>query len=216
MTFQAGQFVVLEAAGVTGGRAYSMVNFATEIDRLALVLKRKPGGRFSDWLFDELADDAEVDVFGPLGRAVFRPEESRNIVCIAGGSGIAGMMSILECAVQADHFRSHKGAVFFGVRALADTFYLAQLSRYVGASYGNLDVTVALSDETVAAPLHAEFPILKLANGMVHEVAAKGMSGRDHDVIAYIAGPPIMVDSTIRSLIASGVAIRDIRYDKFG
>src|SRR5271155_608345 len=41
MTFQAGQFVVLEAAGVTGGRAYSMVNFAADIDRIALVLKRK-------------------------------------------------------------------------------------------------------------------------------------------------------------------------------
>jgi len=173
-------------------------------------------GRFSDWLFNELAGDAEVDVFGPLGRAVFRPEEDRNIVCIAGGSGIAGMMSILECAVRANHFRSHKGAVFFGVRSLEDTFYLEQLSRYVAASQGNLDVTVALSDEATATPLHAEFPVLKLADGMVHEVAAKGISDRDHDVIAYIAGPPIMVDSTIRSLIASGVAIKDIRYDKFG
>jgi toluene monooxygenase electron transfer component len=216
MTFQAGQFVVLEAAGIAGGRAYSMVNFESDIDRLALVLKRKPGGRFSDWLFEEIASDPEVEVFGPLGRAVFSPAEGRNIVCIAGGSGIAGMMSILECAVQTDHFRNHRGAVFFGVRALTDTFYLEQLSRYVTASHGNLDVTVALSDEAVAAPLHAEFPILKLASGMVHEVAAKGMSDRDHDVIAYIAGPPIMVDSAIRSLIASGVAIRDIRYDKFG
>ena len=54
MTFQAGQFVVLEAAGIAGGRAYSMVNFEADIERLALVLKRKPGGRFSDWLFDDL------------------------------------------------------------------------------------------------------------------------------------------------------------------
>ena len=215
MSFQAGQFVVLEAAGVTGGRAYSMVNFASDIDRLALVLKRKPGGRFSDWFFDEGAGAAEVEVFGPLGRAVFRPEESRNIVCIAGGSGIAGMMSILECAAQADHFRSHNGAVFFGVRTLADTFYLEQLSRYAAASHGNLDVTVALSDEAAATPSHSEFPALRLAEGMVHDVAAKAMAERDRNVLAYIAGPPIMVDSTIRSLIAGGIAIRDIRYDKF-
>ena len=132
MTFQAGQFVVLEAAGIAGGRAYSMVNFEADIDRIALLLKRKPGGRFSDWLFDNPSSDAEVDVFGPLGRAVFRPQEDRNIVCIAGGSGIAGMMSILECAAQADHFRTHKGVVFFGVRTLEDTFYLEQLSRLRG------------------------------------------------------------------------------------
>ncbi len=215
MSFQAGQFVVLEAAGIAGGRAYSMVNFENDVERLALVVKRKPGGRFGDWLFDNLSGEAEVEVFGPLGRAVFRPEENRNFVCIAGGSGIAGMMSILECAVQADYFCNHSAAVFFGVRTLADAFYLEQLSRYAAASHGNLDVTVALSDETIGAKLHAEFPILKLANGVVHEAAAKGMAERDRNVIAYVAGPPIMVDSTIRSLVVAGIPIKDIRYDKF-
>jgi toluene monooxygenase electron transfer component len=146
---------------------------------------------------------------------VFRPQENRNFVCIAGGSGIAGMMSILECATQADYFRNHKGALFFGVRTLADAFYLEQLSRYAAASHGNLDVTVALSDETIGAKLHAQFPILKLASGMVHEAAAKGMAERDRNVIAYVAGPPVMVDSTIRSLVVGGIPIKDIRYDKF-
>ncbi len=215
MTFQAGQFVVLEAPNVAGSRAYSMVNFEPQLDQLALVIKRKPGGRFSDWMFDEIAGDPEVEVFGPLGKAVFRPEERRNIICVAGGSGIAGMMSILECAIRADHFRNHKGAVFFGVRTLADTFYLEQLSRYAAASQGNLEITVALSEEAPAMPLHAEFPILRLEHGMVHEAAAKGLGERDRNVLAYIAGPPIMVDSTIRVLIAGGVAVRDIRYDKF-
>jgi NAD(P)H-flavin reductase/ferredoxin len=215
MSFAAGQFVVLEAGAISGGRAYSMVNFAKDVERLALVVKRKPGGQFGDWLFDSLSGEAEVDVFGPLGRAVFRPAEDRNFVCIAGGSGIAGMMSILECAAQADYFRNHKGAVFFGVRTLADAFYLEHLSRYAATSHQNLEVTVALSDETIRAPLHAEFPILKLANGMVHEVAAKGLAERDRNVIAYVSGPPIMVDSTIRALIVGGIPIKDIRYDKF-
>jgi len=216
MTFQAGQFVVLEAEGVTGGRAYSMVNYDSDSDRLELVLKRKPDGHFSNWLFDSVKDEAQVDVFGPLGRAIFRPEEARNIVCIAGGSGIAGMMSILECAVRADHFRAHRGSVFFGVRTLADAFYLEKLSRLTAASHGNLEVTVALSDEPAATKTHAEFPDLKLAHGMVHDVAAKAMAAGDRNALTYIAGPPIMVDSAIRALIAGGTAIRDIRYDKFG
>jgi toluene monooxygenase electron transfer component len=215
MRFVAGQFVVLETPGIAGGRAYSIVNFAGGVDQLALVVKRKPGGLFCDWLFDHLSGEAEVEVFGPLGRAVFRPEEDRNFVCIAGGSGIAGMMAILECAVQADYFRDHHAAVFFGVRTLADAFYLEPLSRFAAASGGNLDITIALSDETVGAALHADFPILKLANGMVHEVAERAMAERDRNVIAYIAGPPVMVDGAIRSLIVGGVGRKDIRYDKF-
>jgi toluene monooxygenase electron transfer component len=215
MSFHAGQFVVLQTPGVAGGRAYSMVNYAPAHDRLSFLLKRKPGGRFSGWIFDELVGEPELELFGPLGRATFRPEERRNIVCIAGGSGIAGMMSILECATQADHFRGHVGSVFFGVRTPEDMFYLEQLSRYAAASRANLDITVALSDEAPAAPAHADFPNLKLAQGMVHEVAAKALAERDRDALTYVAGPPVMVDSTIRALVKGGVAVRDIRYDKF-
>jgi toluene monooxygenase electron transfer component len=216
MRFEAGQFVVLETPDLTGGRAYSMVNFDADTDRIALVLKRKPGGGFSEWLFAEPQNEPEVRVFGPLGRAVFRPAEGKNIVCVAGGSGIAGMMSILEHAVRADYFREHKGFVFFGVRTLADTFYLERLSRYAEAAHGNLEVTVALSDEAAATPTHGEFPALKLSSGMVHDVAAAAMQGRYGDAIVYVAGPPIMVDSAIRSLIVGGVSTQDIRYDKFG
>lgn len=215
MTFEAGQFAVIEAEGLPGGRAYSMVNFDTEVDTIALVLKRKPAGGFSEWLFGLKQPEPEVKVFGPLGRAVFRGDEGKNIVCIAGGSGIAGMMSILESASRKDYFREHKGAVFFGVRTALDAFYLESLSRHAAASHGNLEITVAFSHEAAASEAHAEFPDIKLASGMVHEVAGKAMEGRLEDTVVYVAGPPVMVDATIRTLIVSGVSSRDIRYDKF-
>ncbi len=215
MTFHAGQFVVLETPDVSGGRAYSMVNFEPGLDRLAFLLKRKPGGRFSSWFFDEIAGEPEVQVFGPLGRAIFQPRERRNIICVAGGSGIAGMMSILESAIRAEHFHAHIGSVFFGVRTLAETFYLEELSRYAAASRGNLEITVALSHEAPATPLHPDFPILQFAQGMVHEVAARALTERNRNALIYVAGPPIMVDSTLRALITGGVPVRDIRYDKF-
>jgi toluene monooxygenase electron transfer component len=215
MDFEAGQFVVLETGDLSGGRAYSMVNFENGAAKVGFVLKRKPGGGFSDWLFARDESEIHVEVFGPLGKAVFRPEEGKNIVCIAGGSGIAGMMSILERATRDDYFRNHTGTVFFGVRTSADAFYLEPLARYVAASHGNLHVTVAFSDEAAAAKTHPDYPMLKLASGMVHEVAAQAMEGRYENVIVYVAGPPIMVDGTIRSLIMAGVPVSDIRYDKF-
>ena len=215
MDFEAGQFVVVETGDVSGGRAYSMVNFDNTAAQVALVLKRKPGGGFSDWLFARENGDAHVEVFGPLGCAVFRPEEGKNIFCIAGGSGIAGMMSILERAARADHFSRYKGTVFFGVRTLADAFYLEALARYVAASHGNLEVTIALSHEAATAPTHPDHPALKLSSGMVHEVATRAMEARYDNVIAYVAGPPIMVDGAIRSLIMGGLPASDIRYDKF-
>jgi len=215
MDFEAGQFVVLETAELSGGRAYSMVNFDERAAKVEFVLKRKPGGGFSDWLFSQKDNEVLVEVFGPLGRAVFRPEESKNILCIAGGSGIAGMMSILEHAARADYFARHTGMVFFGVRTFADTFYLDALAEYVTAARGSLQVTIALSDEAAKSPTHPDYPALKFASGMVHEVAAHAMQGRYENAVVYVAGPPVMVDGTIRSLIVAGVPISDIRYDKF-
>ena len=80
----------------------------------------------------------------------------------------------------------------------------------------NLRSRVALSDETASAVTHTEYPNLKLASGMVHEVAAKAMDGEFDNMIAYVAGPPVMVDTAIRTLIVGGMPTKEIRYDKFG
>ena len=106
--FDAGQFVVLAAPGLAGYRAFSMVNHATETDRLDFVVKRQPGGGFSGWLESGRAGSS-LDVFGPLGSATWRPGDGKDLLCIAGGSGVAGMMSILSRAVSSGHFAAAAG-----------------------------------------------------------------------------------------------------------
>jgi toluene monooxygenase electron transfer component len=125
------------------------------------------------------------------------------------------MMSILERSTRAGHFEKYTGNVFFGVRTLSDAFYLEVLARYVTASNSKLQVTVALSHEDAKMPTHPNYPTLRLASGMVHEVAAKMMQGRYENAMVYVAGPPVMVDSTIRALVIEGVRTSDIRYDKY-
>src|SRR6266478_5959002 len=187
MSFEAGQFVVLEAPEVKGGRAYSMVNF----------------GR-------------TVDVFGPLGRATFHPEEGKNILCIAGGSGIAGMLSIIERAAKEDYFRDHTGHVFFGVRTLEDGFYLNELCDYAAQTEGRLKVTLALSHEQSPAAVHPEFPHIRLMDGLVADAAQQTMSGRYDNMVGFVAGPPIMVDGALRVLIREArLPPQFVRYDKF-
>lgn len=216
MTFDAGQFVVLEAPGVAGGRAYSMVNFDRATSRLKLVVKKKPGGRFSDWLFEADATGREAAVFGPLGRATFHPEEGRDILCIAGGSGLAGMMAILARATREHYFRARKAHVFFGVRTLPDAFYLAELAGFVAAAAGNMQVTLALSHAPVEGGAHPQFPAVRLAAGMVNDAAVSAMAGRYDNIVAFVAGPPVMVDGALRLLTQQAKVPRAfIRYDKF-
>jgi len=209
--FDAGQFMALSAPGVRGMRGYSMVNFARAAKRLEFVVKKKPGGGFSQWLFSDHAAGARIDLIGPLGKATFDPGLGRNILCIAGGSGIAGMMSILARAKAADYFSNYKVYVFFGVRTMRDAFFLRELSGYPQAQ-----ITVALSDEEVAPSAQREWPNLRFAGGLVHEVAKRAMAGNYQHLRAYVAGPPPAVDAAIRVLLLDAKLTTDnIRYDKF-
>src|SRR5262249_57483588 len=95
---------LLRVAGIGGARGYSMVNFDHRAGRLSFVVKKKPGGAVSEWLFGPDVEGARLDIFAPVGHATFRPDIRKHILCIAGGSGIAGRMSILARPGHAGHF----------------------------------------------------------------------------------------------------------------
>jgi len=214
--FDAGQFVVMAAPGVVGYRAYSMVNYERAARRLEFVVKRKLGGGFSEWLFGSVREGAPLALFGPLGKATFYPAVGRNILCIAGGSGIAGMMSILARATEERYFESHDGWMFFGVRTMCDAFFLEELSRIRGNFPGRLAITVALSDGPVPASAARDWPGLQFAHGLVHEAVKHAMAGKYRNVRAYVAGPPLAVDAALRVLLLEAKLTADnIRYDKF-
>ena len=217
MKFLPGQFALLAAPGLRGFRAYSMVNEPGACTRLDFLIKRKPAGAFSDWLFERARENALIQTFGPLGRAVFYPEEGKHMLAIAGGSGIAGIMSMLEAACSSEFFSRHRANVFFGVRTLDDVFYLDELRAFTERAQGRLAVTIALSDEEDAAERPAPAPHVAYDSGFVHLSAARHMAGAFADTVAFVAGPPPMVDGALRMLVIDGkLPASDIRYDKFG
>jgi toluene monooxygenase electron transfer component len=213
--FEAGQFMLLAAPSVPGYRAYSMCNYQLGAARLEFVVKRKPGGAFSDWLFDADREGARLEAFGPLGAATFDPSVPRSILCIAGGSGIAGMMAILACARERSYFAAQPGHVFFGVRTLRDAFFLEELTA-AARSAPLLGVTIALSDEPVPPSAARDWPALAFTQGFVHEAAKRAMSGKYTNLRAYVAGPPPAVDAAMRLLLLEArLPATEIRYDKF-
>jgi len=216
LDFAAGQFALLTAPGIAGARAYSMVNFDRATRRLSFVVKKKPGGGISEWLFGGDVEGTPLGVVAPLGHATFHPDVAKHVLCIAGGSGIAGMMSILSRACGAEHFAGRDGHVFFGVRTMRDAFFFDELDAFRARYPLRLSVTVALSDEDVPASLAGAYPEFAFARGFVHAVAGERMTGRFADVRAYVAGPPPMVDASLRLLLREArLPPADIRYDKF-
>lgn len=215
-SFDAGQFALLQLSGVDGFRAYSMVNFDRQTQRLTFLTKRKLDGELTNILFSESPVGKTVQLLGPFGRAVFSPNLKKNILCIAGGSGIAGILSILSRAAQEGFFKQYKGDIFFGVRTMKDAFFLEELSRLQSSCGNNLRIVVGISEGDITENEMSQFPALLFDKGYIHEIAAKHMEGRYKNVQAYLAGPTVAVDAAIRHLVIEAkFDPKSIAYDKF-
>lgn len=221
--FHAGQFFAVRAPRVSGYRAYSMVSYAAPAERLEFIVKRKPDGAFSNWLFTADRSGASLELFGPLGRATFHPDESRDLFLIAGGSGIAGLLSILEHACDSDYLHDHKATLFFGVRTWDDVFFSDRLLSMRRRGAGNLAIHIVVSEQSPAARPPARLNGLSTAHGLVHQAALKALQARSGgpgrgaaDTLVYVAGPQPMVDAGLGALIAgANIQPAMIRYDKF-
>ncbi|CAN1538705.1 UbiB 2-polyprenylphenol hydroxylase and related flavodoxin oxidoreductases [Burkholderiaceae bacterium] len=219
ISFLPGQFMVLEFAEIEGGRAWSMTNQSKLTDVLDFVIKKKPQGLLSDYLFEkENLIGLQANLFGPIGKAVYESELDRDLVCIAGGTGMAGMMSILAAFIDSGAYQRNCAEVFFGVRTPADLFFEGELSQFVEQAKGALRVVVAFSDAAASAELIAKNPLLTFDQGFIHEVAMRMMEGQfTSRTRAYLAGPPPLVDGALRMLLLNArLPATEILYDKFG
>jgi toluene monooxygenase electron transfer component len=219
MEFLAGQFALVEIPEVDGFRAYSMVNFAQSSDRLELIVKRKPGGALSNALFSPGLSSMTFRVFGPLGSATFDAEQSGtgDLICVAGGTGIAGITAILSHASESGYLNDHKAVVCFGVRASADLFFLDRFAALKRKHPTTLKVVVATSEQEVSPAIREMYSSLEFCSGFVHEALASQDLGSFANVIAYAAGPPPAVEAATSVLLTKHrVPVDRIRFDKFG
>ncbi len=219
MAYKPGQFVLLSGLGVEGPRAYSMTQHEPDSAKLSFLIRKEAKGAFSKALFADVSDARPLFVFGPLGRATFSCAEKRPFFAIAGGSGIAGILSILHHAMVSGHFSKHSSHLVFGLREPERAYLLDELASAVEEAGGGLKVTIAFSDAPCPPEYAARFPSLRFLTGFAHDAVRQIFAEKAGaaNPIFFVAGPPQMVNATMRTLIAEcKVSPTEIRYDRFG
>ena len=130
--FKHGQFLTLEKKinSETVRRPYSICSRAvSEPSVLEIGIKKVPGGLFSSWAHQELSVGDELDVLPPEGdfTSPVNSESSRRYCCIAIGSGITPIMSVLRTVLSAEP-RS-KVILIYGNRRASSTMFLDDLGE---------------------------------------------------------------------------------------
>lgn len=202
--FVAGQYGLLRVPGVEGVRAYSMSNLPNEAGEWRFVVRRVPGGRGSTALFDTVAVGDVIPLDAPYGHGFFRETVERDVVLIAGGSGIGPIVSIARAAVRARPER--RVLVFEGARTRADLGF----ATLMGADLAGVAAYVPVLS---AEPEGSDWAG---ARGFVHAVVEARLADRREACEFYFAGPPPMIEALQDLLILRWtVPVERIHYDRF-
>jgi propane monooxygenase reductase subunit len=202
--FTPGQYMDLQVPGTELLRSFSMAGLPGT-GRLEFLIRAYEGGAFAAVLKAGLQPGTEIAFTGPYGSFQLA-DTDRDVLMVAGGSGMAPVLSLLrELARQGS---TRKVRFFYGARTSADLFD-RPLIQELGSKLADFQYTEVLSEPGDDGWTGA--------TGYVHEAAAAAIAGGEvSDPEVYTCGPPPMVDALVDVLTnAHGVSEGDIRYDKF-
>jgi CDP-4-dehydro-6-deoxyglucose reductase len=216
--FEPGQYIDILLPGGRR-RSFSIASPPHDARPLELHVRRVVGGEFTDRLFHEDTRSSLLTIEGPLGEFTYRrhPADQHTsgenslrqhstgalpMLLIAGGTGIAPILSILRHVIENGIERDMQ--LFWGARAEADLYAHATLEA-LSRRAASLRYAPVLSEPS---------PAWAGRTGWVHEAAFERVQNLEsHEV--YAAGPPAMIAAIRAEYAARGSAVDRLYYDSF-
>jgi NAD(P)H-flavin reductase/ferredoxin len=205
LSFAPGQYADLTAPGIDGARSYSFAFAATygAVERLHFHIRHVPGGAFTDWLFGADRTGVKLTVAAPYGQFRLKPGNGP-VLCIAGGSGLAPIVSILQEALAAGGTRPVH--LLYGARRKSNLYAIGDIEALRERWNAPFTFVPALSDEDPNSDWAG-------ARGLITEQIALVVDLLAHE--AYLCGPPAMIDLAEAKLLDAGLDRKAIAADRF-
>jgi Na+-transporting NADH:ubiquinone oxidoreductase subunit F len=184
-------------------RAYSISSGPASTGEIELEIRLVPNGICTTYVHRHLKVGDLVTVNGPYGDFHLQPTD-REIICIAGGSGMAPIKSILLEMARTRNPRRCR--YFFGARSKRDLFLVEQM-RELERALPDFRFIPALSQPAPEDAWEGE-------TGLITEVVERHVADASQ-AEAYLCGSPLMIDACVRTTIAKGLPEANIFYDKF-
>lgn len=200
IAFSPGQYAQL-AFTPAHARPYSMAGLPSE-DLLEFHVQLVPKGRVSGYVGERLKVGDAVKVSGPLGASYLRQQHAGPVLCVAGGTGLAPVLSVVRGAVAAG--MRNPIHLYFGLRSPREVYGLAWL-EHLKRVHPALQVHVMVASGADPATQR---------RGLVTQAIAQ-----DHASLrgwhAYLCGSPPMVETTTLVALGKGMEAAHIHAEAF-
>ncbi len=192
--------------GYQAERSYSIAS-PPEDSRLAITVERLDDGEVSPYLVGELRKGDKLELRGPIGGYfVWRGDDERPVLLVAGGSGVVPLMAMIRHRA-ANHLKTPT-RLLYSSRSLDDVIYRAELERLASAGDG---LTVAHTLTRMQPPGWSGYA-RRIDSAMLAEVAWP----KAQMPIVYVCGPTPMVESAASLLVDMGYDPASVKTERFG
>lgn len=199
LPFAAGQYVTVQTARWPRvWRPFSAAGAPRPDGLLRLHVRAVPGGWVSGALVRHTRPGDTVLLGPALGGMTLDPDSGRDLLLVAGGTGLAPLKALAEqAAADGAGRRVH---LLVGARTERDLYDLPDL-RLLESARPGLRVVPVVSDD----------PDFQGVRGAVPDVLDRFDGWDDHDV--YVAGPTPMVRRTVQALQDLGTPLERVHHD---
>ncbi len=199
LDFLPGQYVNITVPGTGEHRSYSFSS-KPGAEKASFLIRNVPNGLMSRWLADQAQPGARMTFVGPQGSFFLRGVE-RPVVMLAGGTGLAPLLSMLE--VLADQGTDQPVHLIYGVTKDDDLVEIDRLEA-LADRLPTFTWVSCVADPESAHPRKGY---------VTAHLKDEHLNAGDCDV--YLCGPPPMVEA-VRSFFAErGVKPSHFHYEKF-
>ncbi len=145
--FLPGQYVTLTVTinGKTYKRPYSISNFLKSLEMYRITVKKEKNGMVSTYLFNECEVGETFNLLGPFGHFTYQPlRDSKDVVFLAGGSGITPFMAFLQN--QAFLEKIHSLTLLYGAKSEFDLIFKKEIDE-ICSKNKKIQVIYVLSEQ---------------------------------------------------------------------
>jgi NAD(P)H-flavin reductase len=181
-------------------RYYSPANAPRPDGTIEIHVKAHDGGPVSGALVRQVGVGDVLRLGPPIGHLAFDAESDRDLLLVAGGTGLAPVKAVVDQIARNGPAR--RVDLFVGARIEAQLYDRPELAR-LEREHPWLTVTFAVSDDKES----------ELEHGDIGDVVQRHGPWQSRD--AYVSGPAAMVDDTVARLVGQGVRRERIRTEVF-
>ncbi|MCK0513116.1 2Fe-2S iron-sulfur cluster-binding protein [Aromatoleum buckelii] len=200
LEFSPGQYATLQFSP-EHVRPYSMAGLPQD-DEMEFHIRKVPGGRVTEYVFEHVREGASIKLSGPLGTAYLRQAHTGPMLCVGGGTGLAPVLSIVRGALAAG--MSNPIHLYFGVRSPQD-LYDAERLQALAERHPNLIVHVVIA---------TGHPVPGQRAGLVTDAIESDLPNLA-GWRAYLCGAPAMVEALSLLVARLGMNPAHVHADAF-